>query len=294
MKQLYTPRVENLDVAFVSKRLDDRLRSKEETLQMVRDEPNKLLQIRMSSLEGDCKRIGLYQYALGFRLDEVRQAFAEAAAAFLKVFELRGTSEAFPAILATVDPTKSVDDPAWVMESRPLHPPGSKDYSLTNSQACLQGICLTLIAGEYATAEKLAELMWDPPNASYISPRSETCTPNQQHLAYAVKQLLENHPEAAQEELKQVRYRKDEEQVAFMAKMVRGLVRRDAGSLSEGLQDLLGWHRKEVQEPYNRRNPEMYLSLPALGLSILAVRGGLLQKSELPSDPYIPHELIPD
>jgi immunity protein 49 of polymorphic toxin system len=280
-------------VPFFSARLNDRLRTKAETLQMIREEPGKLLQIRMSSLEGDCSRIGLYQYALGFPLDEVRQAFAEAAAAALKVFELRGTSEAFPAVLLTVDPTKPEDDPAFVIEERPLHPPGTRDYSLTNSRDCFQDICLALIGGEYATAEKLAGLMWDPPRASYIGPRSEVCTPNQQHLAYAVKELLHNHPEAAQKELKRIGCRKSEEQVAFLAKMVGGLAERDGASFLEGLQELLRWHRKQVKKPYNQKDPEMYFCVPALGLSVLAVRGGLLQKAELPSDPYLPAELMP-
>jgi hypothetical protein len=274
------PRIKNLDVAFVSDRLNDRLRTREETLQMLREEPDKLLQIRMSSLGEDCDHIGLYRYALGFPLDLVRQAFAEAAAAYLKVFELRGTSEAFPVVVLTVDPTKSEDDPAYAGE-RTLHPPGTRDYSLTNSQDCFQSICLALIAGEYETADKLADLMWDPPGASYIGLRSEVCTPNQQHLAYALKHLLQNHPETADKELKQVWQRKNEEQVAFMAKIVRGLVEKNDVFFAEGLQELLFWHRKQVKKPYNQMNPEMYFCLPALGLSVLAVRGGRVASGSL-------------
>ena len=131
------PRVKNLDITFVSGRLNHRLRSKAKILQELREEPDKLLQTRMSSLEGDCTLIGLDQYALGFPLDQVRQTFAEAAAALLKVFELRRTSDAFPVVVMTLDPTKPEDDPASVIDERPLHPPGTKDYSLTNSHDCI-------------------------------------------------------------------------------------------------------------------------------------------------------------
>lgn len=288
-------RIKNLDVAFVSARLNDRLRNSEETRQMVREEPGKLLQTRMSSLEGDCLRIGLYQYALGYPLDQVRQALGESAVASLKVFELRGTEEAFPVVVLTLDPTKAVDDPKFVIDTRPLHPPGTKDYSLTNSQACFESICLALIAGEHATAERLADLMWDPPNASYIGLRSETCTPNQQHLAYAVKHLMQNRPTEAEKELKRIGgQRKNEQQTAFMAKMVGGLVEKSSGPFLDALQELLYWHGKQARMRNNQLNPEMYFCLPAVGLSILAVRGGLLKKNELPSDPYLPSELIPE
>src|SRR5260370_32640555 len=113
------PRVKNLDVSFVSGRLKNRLRSKAEILQELREEPDKLLQTRMTSLESDCILIGLDQYALDFPLDQVRQTFAEAAVAWLKVFELRGTEEAFPVVVMTVDPTKPEEDATF----RPLHPP---------------------------------------------------------------------------------------------------------------------------------------------------------------------------
>jgi len=164
----------------------------------------------MSSLEGDCTRIGQYQYALGFPLDQVRQAFVEAAAALLKVFELRGTKEAFPVVVMTVDPTKPEDDPAF----RPLHPPQTRDYSLTNSHDCFEAICVALIAGEYKIVDKLAKLMWDPPNASYISIHSEYITPNRIHLAYAVKHLLQENPTEAYKELGRITFRKADQEAS--------------------------------------------------------------------------------
>src|SRR5207245_484707 len=88
--------------------------------------------------------------------------------------------------------------------------------------------------------------------------------------------------------------RKGEEQVAAMAKMVRGLAAENDAVVTEGLLELLFWHRNEVKKPYNKIDPKLYFCLPAVGLSILAVRPRILQKSQLPKDEYLPLDLIPD
>jgi YD repeat-containing protein len=80
----------------------------------------------------DSSAVGFYKYGLGYPFDEIRAAFAEAAAAMLHVFELRGTEEPFQVTILTVDPGKSEHDPAFVVGDRQLHPP--KDYSVTNSR----------------------------------------------------------------------------------------------------------------------------------------------------------------
>src|SRR5437667_8882292 len=137
MNQAYLPRIKNLDIASELDALQQRLKTKAETLQMISDEPShKLLQVRVSALKMECWVIALCQYALGYSLDQVRAAFSETANAFLRMFELRGTSEAFPVVVVTVDPTKAEHDPAFVIGHRPLHPAGTRDYSLTNSKRC--------------------------------------------------------------------------------------------------------------------------------------------------------------
>jgi len=240
----------------------------------------------------DCLAIALYYYGLGYPPDVVRNAFSEAASARLKVFELRGTEDPFSVSILTVDPTKSEDDPAFVVADRQRYAPGAKDYSPTNSKDCFEGICMALVAGDYAIAEKLADHMWDPPNATYIGVHSEVCTPNQQHLAYAVRHLLQDRPDEVRKELKRVRCRKKEDQVAIMATMVGGLSEKNEVLFLDGLQELLCWHREQVKHPSNKNEPEMYLCIPGLALCVLAGRRGL--KAELPDDPYLPLELIPE
>jgi hypothetical protein len=124
MNVSYTPRVSGLDVAFVEDRLRDFLRSREETLQRIREEPTEHLQSQMFGHSLHCEAIGFYRYGLGHPLDQVRESFSEAARARLNVFELRGTEETFPVVILTVDPTKSEDDPAFIVGDRLRDPPG--------------------------------------------------------------------------------------------------------------------------------------------------------------------------
>jgi len=245
----FTPRIEDLDVPFISDRLEDRIKAKAEAEQSIREEPNKFLQTKINQVFMDCEDIGFYEFGLGYPAKKVRQAFAEAAAACLKVFELRGTEEPFPVVVLTVDPTKSERDPAFVTGERSLHPPGARDFSRTNSHDCFRGICIALVSGELTIANKLAALMWDPPNARYIGRESEVCTTNQQHLAYAVKHLLQNNLPEMAKELQRVVNRKGQEEVPAMAKMVRTLAEKHDGLFIEGLLELLFWHAKEAKKP---------------------------------------------
>jgi hypothetical protein len=235
---------------------------------MMRAEPAKLVQTRTDLLARDLLRIGLYRYALGYPIEQVREAFAEFTSAWLRVVRLRGTM----------------------------------DYSTTNSWRCFEGVCIALTAGEYATADQLANLIWDPPDASYLGPRSEVCTLGQQHVAYAVKHLFQDHGEEAEGQLKQVRPGKLDGQILFVAKAVRGLLQRNDALFNEGLLELLFWHAKQVRalrrrnatDRYFPSDPDLYFCLAAVGLSIFAVRRQFLPKSGLPEDTYLPGELMPD
>jgi hypothetical protein len=287
------PRVKSLDTTFVRDRLVNRLKDREETLQRIRDGSIKLLQWEMSGHTSHCAASGFYQFALGHSFQEVRQSFSEAAAASLKVMELRGSEDSFPVLMVSIDPTKPEDDPAAIT-SRWRDPPGTKDYSLGNSRNCLEGIFYAWVGGEYGIVDQLAKLMWDPPKARYIGPKSEVCTTNQLHLSYAVKYLLLESPEEARKELARIppRPRSADPETPYLAKMVRGLVENHCGFFTDGLQELLFWHQKQVDKPWNLTNPEMYFCLPAVALCILALRRCLIEKTDLLDDPYLPLELI--
>src|SRR5438477_4554050 len=87
-------RLDYIDVDMRRLALDNYQSGLPETLERIRAEPEKLPQTRYSCLASEYETIALLQYALGYPLKEVRDAFAEAARALLKVFELRGQEEA--------------------------------------------------------------------------------------------------------------------------------------------------------------------------------------------------------
>jgi hypothetical protein len=260
-----TPRVKSLDIQFASARLKDFMAAKERAEEFLRARTATRSQSTFASVYSNAEYVAFYEFALGYPAEKVRQSFAEAATAALEVFHLRGT-----------------------MECR-VDQPGTKDYSLTNSRDCLKAICMAVIAGKYTLAQQLAELMKDPPKATYVGPDSEVCTANQQSLAYAVKHLFQNNLKDVDKELRRISNRKGEQQVAAMAKMVRGLAQKSDATFNEGLLELLFYHRKGVRRA---DGPQRFFSLEGVGLSALALRGGLVSKSGLPQNDYLPLELL--
>jgi hypothetical protein len=260
-----TPRVKNLDIQFASGRLKDFTAAKKRAEEFLRARTSSPSQRDFASVYSNAEYVAFYEFALGYPTEKVRQTFAEAATAALEVFHLRGT-----------------------MECR-VDQPGTKDYSLTNSRDCLKAICMALIAGKYTLAQQLAELMWDPPKATYIGTDSEVCTSNQQSLAYAVKHLIQNNLESVEKELQRISNRKGEQQVAAMAKMVRGMAQKSDALFHEGLLELLFYHRKHIRR---EDGPQRFFSLEGAGLSALALRDGLVTKSALPKDDYLPLEFL--
>lgn len=110
---------------------------------------------------------GLLRYAEGAPLDEVRAAFRRATEYTLALFRLRAPRE-------------------------PWQPADDVDESLTNSRRALEALELALACGAHDLATALAPLVWDPPDATYIGPSSVVCTPEEQRLAYALRDLLAN------------------------------------------------------------------------------------------------------
>jgi hypothetical protein len=283
-------RIATIDEASAKRVLASWLHAKEKTLNLIRSEPERLKQTRYASLAMEFTEIGLFHYALGFALDEVRDDFLEAARAHLVVIELRGTEAPFPVTVLRFDPARPNEPPQEI--ARP--DPAAKDYSSGNSKQAMEAAMLALIAGEHALAGRLALSIWDPPNARYIGPESEVCTPNELHLASALRELFKADKNAAAKELAQVRMRRKREGNILPAKkMLEGIAKGERGLFVQGLEGLLEWHAEEAQRPNNPRYAEFYLCLPGLGLTILAIRAGLVKLDDLPADNvYLPRSLF--
>jgi hypothetical protein len=286
------PRLDYIDVEAREELLRSRQASVPARLAEIRAEPEKLPQTRYSLLASTYRYIALYLYALGYPLQDVREALTHAAQAWLKVFELRGQEEAFPAYVLTYDPTKEPTDPGS-HQIAPLHPPGTMDYSSTNSQKGYLAVCAAQIGGDDELAGRLAALIWDPPDADYIGRRSEVCTPNDQRLAYALRELFAGNNDGVRAELQGIRAGLKESYDTDQATMIRALVTGDTYGFRDALDSYLDWHRRRALDKRNIDRVDFYLSLPALALCGQAVRRNVCPVDLFPQENvFLPLELI--
>ncbi|NOX53662.1 MAG: hypothetical protein GXP27_04345, partial [Planctomycetes bacterium] len=135
-------------------------------------------------------------YILGYPVRISFGALACAAKACLRVFELRGTLDAFPHDVVTIDVRYPEGHPKH-MVIEPSNPPGTKDFSTTNSRDNFKGVCMALMTGEFTLARQIAALAWDPPDAKYVFANSSTCTWNDQRLAYAMREFFAGNTDEA-------------------------------------------------------------------------------------------------
>jgi hypothetical protein len=290
-----TPRLAYIDPEDRSRALLWSIEYVTKLLEMIREEPGKLAQTRHSSLADRYSCIARFSYALGYSLADAREAYACAALAELRVAELRGTEDRFPVVLVAFDPSYPPGDPRRAVE-KPAHPPGSKDYSLGNSQENFGAVTWALTAGEFGLARQIASRAWDPPKASYVGLSSEVCTPNDQRIAYAVKHLFVGEVELARAELDRVRPNKRETSSRDnldVARMVRALAGDDRDLFLDGLRDLLAWHDGRALRKQNHNSSDFFLCLPGLGLSALALHRNLIARDQLPDgNPFFPLDLL--
>ena len=160
-----------------------------------------------------------------------------------------------------VDPTYAPGDPRSVVSFEPANPPGTKDFSLTNSKTNFTSVFLALCVGEFGLAARLASLAWDPPKASYIHPNA-SCTSNDQHLAYAIKHLFAGDRDAALAETAQIRTRKRDHPDQYQSAMVQALSTVDEDRFSRALVDLLEWHEIQRMKQGNFGDMHFFFSLP--------------------------------
>jgi|GEM_PF-6875861 len=259
------------------------------SLDMIRGEPGKLAQTRYSSLALAYRELGLGLYIVGFPLSQVRDAFAGLALAGLKVAELRGTEEPFLKTVVTIDSRYPQGDPRHASLA-PADLAGARDFSLGSASLNFLYVTAALVAGEFELARRIAALAGDPPDFESAETPSEHSTPNDRRIAYAVRDMFAGRRDEALAALNRVRATNRggiSADYLNLAKMIHALVVSEADLFIEGVEGLLPWNEQAI-----RKDPvdlDLYLSLPATGLTALALHQGLILRGQLPQD----HSCLP-
>ena len=225
----------------------------------------------------DC---ALVTFALSAGPNDVRTWIKRSAFALGEVFRLRGTTPAFPVTIVNGNEPHSVA------------PPGAADASLTNSRRGLLAMQVALIAGDRSLIEQIATMVGDPPDATYIGPDSEVCTPEEQRLAYALKaHLLGQHAVAI---FHTAGLTAAQPPVRQQAAIIEAIINRDAEPVFALLGELLATHAVAASDPHSYREPRCLINLPALSLAALAIQSGVIDLDRVPvDDPYLPRALLP-
>lgn len=165
------------------------------------------------------------------------------------------------------------------------------DFSLRNTHSTVRALCAGLARNEATVAVELGQLLDDPPDAPYVGPKSEVCTPDQQQLAYAIKHLVLGEQAAAQDRLKYLRPAHAGN--AARGDLVDAVLRHDADGVVSSVERLVRWcdeHRRKDKEDWDR-----WLEVIGLGLVAYAQDQQILTGAHrLPSSPYLPLDWIPD
>ena len=314
----YQPRLQSSDLELYQEVLSSMKTSRYETIEDEQNNQLKRPSISYSLGFIDAKQIGRFLYVLGYPLPEIRSYFLESAGYFLKLlewYEIQGP----PITTITTDNGRGkteVESYEWHETQNPpiqtittddgrgnIKVRSYKDYSLTNSYDCLQGIYLALIAGDIELAKSIARLTLDPPDATYIHPKSEFSTPNYQHLAYAVKNLLFGIPDSCGEELSLIDINatrpRQRTELNSQVEMVKAILLRQPDVFENTLKDLVAWYEKTAPKmiqttPKKRRDPDYpdyFMAISGLALFALARHQELIKEVNI-SSVYLPLDIL--
>ncbi len=273
-------RLSYIDDALVERVLGWSHEGARDARDLLAKEPGRLEQTRYAALASDLGRIAAYEYATGAPVDDVRMRLREVAEAWLQVFERRGTEPPFPVTVVSETGDRA-----------PLHDPNDRDFSLTNSRDGLLAIYTAIVSCHDVLAYRMAQLIWDPENAPYVGYDSEVCTPDDQHLARAVKSYIMGATEDVATEASLVDLHASRARW-LQASILMAIANQQKADFLLHLSELQHWHQREAARKSRRTDTSFYLNLPALALAKLALRAGTASREALPSDTHAPLELV--
>ena len=260
MRTNLRPRFANITATLGTDSMALRQQHINELLARITEHPNR--QGNYFFLAGAYEVMALEAYALGHEIGDVSQMFRDAVEARLRVLQLRGTSQ-----YTSIKPArKSGDPPVTTVHT---------DFGTGCSWDAFESACLAHMVGSRGVAEDIARLIWDPPDADYVGRRSEICTPEQQKIAYAIRDLGTTAYADSRSQLKRIselwRVRRFPKQVAYQAGLLHAIGEGNGTEFLKQLSSILAWHEQMAEREDHRFERRRFLCLPGLGLGALAL-----------------------
>lgn len=265
--------IENVDRDYLVTRFESASRWVAEYIQDISTDPEpKKLQWIYSKLGRNYLTLGCCYFAVGMTENAVA-SFHNSAQSWLSVFKLRGKG-----FIRVAKPSQ----PEIGHQGLPPESSYKKvvDYSMTNSNDNRLATHLALICNDLSLATDISSRAWDPDN-SYVHPKSQVCTNNEQHLAYALKDLLRNDTDEAFGELKRLSFRIRPDH-KFEYQLLRAIIFTESETFGEILAEYLQWHKAYRKRKSNSHIIYHMACLPAVALSRLALVRNLVRMDELP------------
>jgi hypothetical protein len=269
-------RIQNLDLDW-ARQLEGFLeRQIAQTLASLQQKDHQDNQVEYVLLAGYWMDLAGLSYALGEPFERVRSMLREASKAYRMVFRLRHTQKrisASPMGTRVESETISVDD------------------SLTNSRTALKAMKLCALTESTEAIQELASLVGDPNGASYVGIDSSICTPNDQHLAKAIKALVKkDHPRMA---LELDGLSKASNSITLEAQLLKFLTGSKAKPFLDAVKTQIAVFEKDQGLEINHKRPESFLNVSALAFLRMALDSGVISRDELlEADLQLPLELL--
>ena len=127
---------------------------------------------------------------------------------------------------------------------------------------------LALVAGDPALVKRIAAMIGDPTNATYVGPDSVVCTTEEQGLAYAMKAFLLGQTAVAY--FHTAGLAGSSSPVREQAVAIDALINRDLGAFLAVLNEMLAAHVDAARDPHHVHEPRYLIAIPLLALATLA------------------------
>ena len=286
-----TPRLHYIEVDWPYQFISGHERELEETISEYRGGRLRYRQSRFALLSLDLYNIGLMHYAIGSQMSRVKRYFQASIQIYAEVLKLRGSESTGEIKIEFLDDPSEPFDIGEALAQGRSQSVDQKDYSLGTSRDTLRMVYLALGIQDNRRAKEFAEHIWDPADADYIGPDSEVCPPNDQRIAYGVRQTFENSKHSAKDELSAII--NPSESAGFQAAMITAIIDADGAAFVRSVRGLLDWHNSEARRDENRENTDFIICLPALGLSAHALLANVVEIESLPhNDAHLPFDLL--